>query len=104
MLDNYWVVEDYIQNVKASKELLASEMKTQGIDTIKGFANFAHLKFPPGHDLESIAKSMKDKGYLIRTTGSGLPAVLEGCLRITIGTREEIEKTIDVLVKGNLSS
>ena len=92
LLDNYWVVEDYIQNVKASKDLLESEMKTQGIDTIKGFANFAHLKFPVKYDLELLAKRMKDKGYLIRTTGSGLPAVLEGCIRITVGPPEQMKE------------
>jgi len=92
LLDNYWIVEDYIQSVKTSKNLLESELKTRGIQTIKGYANFVHLKFPIGYDLELIAESMKDKGYLIRTTGSGLPAVLEGCIRITVGPAEQMQK------------
>ena len=43
-------------------------------------------------DLELIAETMKDKGYLIRTTGSGLPAVLEGCIRITVGSPEQMKE------------
>jgi len=91
LLDNYWIVEDYIQNVKDSKDLLESEFKFQDIDTIKGYTNFMHLKFPIGYDLELIAEKMKDKGYLIRTTGIGLPAVLEGCIRITVGPPEQMK-------------
>jgi len=92
LLDNYWIVEDYVQDVNTSKNLLESEMRIQGIETIKGFANFAHLKFPAKYDLELLAKRMKDKGYLIRTTGSGLPAVLEGCIRITVGPPEQMKE------------
>ena len=80
LLDNYSIVQDYIQSTNASKDLLESELKTHGIETIKGYANFIHLKFPVGYDLELIAEKMKDRGYLIRTTGIGLPAVLEDCI------------------------
>ena len=91
LLDNYWIVEKYVKDVNSSKDLLETEMKTLGIVTMKGFANFAHLKFPATYDLELVAKQMKDKGYLIRTTGSGLPAVLEGCIRVTVGPPEQME-------------
>ena len=91
LLDNYWIVEKYVKDVNSSKDLLETEMKKLGIVTMKGFANFAHLKFPATYDLELVAKQMKDKGYLIRTTGSGLPAVLEGCIRVTVGPPEQME-------------
>ena len=94
LLDNYWVVEKYVEDVNASKDLLESEMKTQGVVTIKGFANFAHLKFPAKYDLDLIANQMKDKGYLIRTTGSGMPAVLEGCIRVTVGPPKQMTRFI----------
>ena len=41
---------------------------------------------------------MKSKGYLIRTTGSGLPAVLEGCIRVTVGPLEQIKLFIKNLL------
>ena len=49
---------------------------------------------------EKIYNSLLKNGIIIRQLHSyGLPY----CLRITIGTREEMQKTIDVLSKGKFS-
>ena len=91
LLDNYWIVKDYVKEINKSKILLESNLKNRGIKIIKGHANFVHLKFPKGHDLDLIANKMREKGYLIRTTGSGMPAVLEECIRITVGPPSQME-------------
>lgn len=92
LLDNYSIVQDYIESTNASKDILELKLKLHGIETIKGHANFVHLKLPVGYDLELIAEKMKDRGYLIRTTGIGLPAVLEDCIRVTVGPIEQMNK------------
>jgi len=98
LLDNYSIVQDYIQSTNESKDLLESELKTYGIETIKGYSNFIHLKFPDEYDLELIAKKMKDRGYLIRTTGIGLPAVLEDCIRVTVGPVQQMSTFVKELI------
>ena len=50
---------------------------------------------------EEIYNILLKNGIIVRQLNSyGLP----NCLRITIGTREEMEKTIKVLVKSKLPS
>ena len=98
LLDNYSVVEEYIDSVNRSKDMLELELGKLGIEIIKSYTNFVHLKFPEYYDLDLIAKKMKSKGYLIRTTGSGLPAVLEDCIRVTVGPPEQIKLFIKNLL------
>ena len=76
---------------------IIDEVKDYGVEIIKGYSNFVHLKFPIGNDLELIVQKMKKKGYLIRTTGEGLPAVLKGCIRITVGPPAQMNTFIKEL-------
>ena len=91
LLDNYWIVNDYVKEINKSKILLESVLSDKCVNIIKGHTNFVHLKFPKGYDLDLISKNMREKGYLIRTTGSGMPAVLKDCIRITVGPRSQME-------------
>ena len=97
LVENYSVVEEYVQGVKDSKDLLEVELSVYDINVIKGNSNFVHLKFPKNTDKEFIVKKMKQKGYLIRNTGEGLPAVLEGCIRVTVGMPHQMKKFVEVL-------
>lgn len=92
LLDNYNIVDDYVKSVLQAKAYLAQEFAKLGVQSILGDANFIHLKFPNPYDIEAIARSMKSKGYLIRTTGVGLPAVMEGCIRLTVGPLEQMQQ------------
>ena len=42
---------------------------------------------------------MKEKGYLIRTTDSSLPAALNDCIRITLGPPDQIKNFISEFKK-----
>ena len=56
---------------------------------------------PDSNSAEKINTLLLENGIIVRTLHSyGLPY----CLRITIGTREEMKTTIDVLSKGNFSA
>ena len=98
MLNNYHIVEDYINDVKQSKIYIEKELKKYGINCILGHTNFIHLKFPDKYDIDVTVKKMKDSGYLLRTSSSGLPAVLEGCIRITVGPIEQMKTFVKELV------
>ena len=98
LLNNYHIVEDYVNDVKQSKIFVKQELNKYGIDCILGHANFIHLKFPEKHDTAIIARRMKERGYLVRSSGNGLPAVLEGCIRITLGPLEQMKLFVDQLL------
>ena len=91
LLKNYHIVEDYVNDINQSKSFIEQELNKYGIDCLLGHANFIHLKFPEKYNLNDIEKKMKDRGFLIRTSGSGLPAVLENCIRITVGPKDQME-------------
>ena len=78
------------------------ELKKLNIKCLPSTSNFTFVECNQKSDMaEKIHNLLLQNGIIVRQLHSyGLPH----CLRITIGTREEIEKTIDVLVKGNLSS
>lgn len=94
LLDNYWIVKEYINAVNESKSFLEIELNNFNAQIINSHANFLHIKFDYKYDLELLAKRMKKKGYLIRTTGSGLPAVLKDCIRITVGPVEQMKNLV----------
>ena len=76
--------------------------KKLNIKCLPSTSNFTLVECNQKSDMaEEIHNLLLQNGIIVRQLHSyGLPH----CLRITIGTREEIEKPIDVLVKGNLSS
>ena len=98
MLNNYHIVEDYVKDVKQSKIFIEKLLNKNGIDCIPSHANFIHLKFPKKYDTAILARKMKEKGYLVRSSGNGLPAVLEGCIRITVGPLEQMKLFVDQLL------
>lgn len=97
LLDNYRLVTGYVREVNESIEYIAKETAKLGIRCIKGHTNFLHLKFDPSTDTKYIADELKKSYFLVRTGAAGLPAVIEGCIRITVGPRKEMELFIHVL-------
>ncbi len=96
LFDNYAVIQDYVDSVKQSKQLIARDMEELGIETLQGHANFVHLRFPPGYDLDGLAAALETRGYLVRVSGSGLPAVIENCIRITVGPVAQMREFLHV--------
>jgi len=93
LLDHYDpIVGEYVRSVRQAKVYLTRELKTLGIQVIPSEANFIHFRLGAQDDAGRIAARMKERGYLIRTAGTGLPAVLEGCIRITVGPLEQMKE------------
>lgn len=95
-LDNHEMVKDYIQSVREGKEYVKKELDPLGIECILGHTNFIHIRMPFKYDVKRIYSEMMKRGYLIRISGSGLPAVLEGCIRITVGPVDQMKEFIIV--------
>ena len=96
LLDNNHIVLDYVKNVDESKLLIKKTLTALNIECIGGHANFIHLRLPENYDLKKIYENMKKRGYLFRVTGKGLPATLEGCIRITVGPYEQMQEFLNV--------
>ena len=91
-----------ISENKRNREWFEKELKKLQIKCLPSAANFTFLECTQDSNIsENIYKLLLQNGIIIRQLESyGLPH----CLRITIGTRQEMEKTVDVLIKGNFSS
>ena len=83
LLKNKNILNKYVKDVNASKILLKKFCDQNQIEFINSEANFIHMRINRNIDL--ISKYMRKRKYLIRTTGSGLPATIQNCIRITLG-------------------
>ena len=99
LLDNYHIVEDYVKNVNESKYLIANSLQSLEIECIGGNANFIHLRLPEKYNLKEIVEEMNNLGYLMRITGSDLPATLDGCIRISVGPADQMKEFLNVFIK-----
>ena len=87
--------EKYIQEVIKAREFTLNEFKKMQIKTFPTSANFFIARF--GKNVSLIAKKLKEKNILVRDR-SKYP-LLEGCLRIGIGTQEQMKFFIKELKK-----
>ncbi|WP_026868464.1 histidinol-phosphate transaminase [Inquilinus limosus] len=73
----------------------AAELEALGLSSLPSAGNFLLVDFG-GRDAEAARLFLKDKGILVRQMGAyGLPT----CLRITIGTGEEMRAVVDALAE-----
>ena len=91
-----------ISENKRNRTWFEEELNKLNIKCLLSASNFTFLECDQNSDMaEKIHNLLLQNGIIVRQLHSyGLPH----CLRITIGTKKEMEKTIGVLVNGNLSS
>jgi histidinol-phosphate aminotransferase len=99
LIDRHDIVEKYVQSVKQGKRAIHDSMHHLGIHYIDGHTNFIHLKIPTDLDGMRIAEKLREQGYDVRITGMGLPAVIDDCIRITVGPEREMIKFLSVFKK-----
>jgi len=97
LLDHFQIVDDYVESIQKSKQWLAKKLKKMGLVAILGHANFIHIKFPAQYDLKVITTKLKQNKFLVRVAGDGLPAALEGCMRITLGPPNQMKEFVRAL-------
>ena len=90
--------QEYLQNnaskVRATREVFSTGLRNLGLTVIPSQANFVLISFDSGDDLaSSLDSALKSMGIL------GRPAVAgeKNEYRISIGTDEEMRKTLKVI-------
>jgi histidinol-phosphate aminotransferase len=84
-------VEDYVLEVLAARELLYVGLERLQIPYIKSQANF--VLFQAGDRAIEIRDQLKARSVLVRDRSYELP----GAVRVTIGTRDQIQRFLDEL-------
>ena len=84
-------VEDYVLEVLAARELLYVGLERLKIPYIKSQANF--VLFQAGDRAIPIRDELRARGVLVRDRSYELP----GCVRVTLGTRDQIQRFLDEL-------
>jgi histidinol-phosphate aminotransferase len=84
-------VEDYVLEVLTARELLYVGLERLNIPYIKSQANF--VLFQVGDRAIELRDELRQRGVLVRDRSYELP----GCLRVTVGTRDQIRRFLDEL-------
>ena len=92
-LRNLNYVKNYAQEVNKSKLILCKELYKLGIKYYKSDANFILLKI--GSKSVKFCQKLREKGILIRDRSSDI--LLNGCVRITLGTLDQTKELIKAL-------
>lgn len=83
-------MRSYVGQVLAARAWTLEELERLGVRCHAEGGNYA-LVWPPG-DLESVVQGLRDHGILVRSM-AGKP-VIDGSLRLTIGTREQMQRFV----------
>jgi len=88
-------VQNYVSEIKENKKCVENKLADLGIITFPSSANFIIAKF--GDNCGEICDSLKEKGILVRNRTND--PLLKGCIRITIGTKEQCEQLLTELTQ-----
>jgi histidinol-phosphate aminotransferase len=86
-------VESYVDEVLAARALAYEELHKLGIKTFPSEANF--ILFHLGDRAIPVRDALRQRGVLVRDRSYEIP----GCVRLTIGTRAQIERFLEELRK-----
>ncbi len=84
-------IETYVAEVLAARELLCLGLEKLGITYVPSSANFVLGRF--GKRAIEVRDALRGKGILVRDRSYEAP----GCVRITVGTREQTRKLLAAL-------
>ncbi len=90
-------VADYVAQVIASREWLRKELEQLGFKCWPSHGNFILSRFGP--EKKAILDALRARGISLRDRPD-----CEGCVRITIGTQQEMERADDRAEAGALST
>lgn len=86
-------IEAYVDEVLAARAMAYEGLHKLGIKTFPSEANF--ILFELGERAIPIRDSLRERGVLVRDRSYEIP----GCVRVTIGTRAQIERFLEELQK-----
>ncbi|MBI2661072.1 histidinol-phosphate transaminase [Candidatus Woesearchaeota archaeon] len=86
-------IKSYVEEAKKSKLILYKELENLGIKCYKSDANFVLLKI--GSQSAKFCQKLREKRILVRDRSSDI--LLNGCVRITLGTVNQTKKLAEAL-------
>ncbi len=86
-------VENWVSEVLAAREMVCDGLRKLGIKFFKSEANF--VLFQAGERAIPIRDALRERGVLVRDRSYEIP----GCVRVTIGTREQMRRFLEELEK-----
>lgn len=96
LLEKPEILESHVLQVRNGMNYLGDNLFKLGIEYYLSRANFVHFR-PPNHiRMEELSNILSSEGFRVRTTDN-TNTKLDGCIRITVGTPQQIEALINVL-------
>ncbi|MCC6858584.1 MAG: histidinol-phosphate transaminase [Bryobacterales bacterium] len=86
-------VEEYVAEVLAARELLGVGLELLGIPYFRSMGNFILMRL--GRRAVQIRDRLREQGVLVRDRSYEIP----GCVRVTVGTREQVRRFLGELEK-----
>ena len=90
-LDDLDFVDHYVSIVKENRDYILNELGEIGVKTYPSDANFIIANF--GENSGSILQKLNEKNILVKDVSNN--PLLDGCLRIAIGTKEQMETLVN---------
>lgn len=95
LLDTAALVEEYVVEVMAGRELLSAGLRELGFHPFESHTNFVIARVPSGVEPAGLVRDLRQVGFLIR--GPFSHPVLAGCVRITAGPPDQMEAFLGAL-------
>lgn len=86
-------VREYVAEILAARVIAYEGISRLGIKVYRSFANF--FLFQVGDRAIEIRDELRERGVLVRDRSYEIP----GCVRVTIGTRAQVERFLEELQK-----
>ena len=86
-------VEDYVRAVLEARKSLCDALAELGIPFYESSANFVLLRL--GENARPVKEQLQSAGILVRDRSYELP----GCVRVTVGTKAQMESFVSALKK-----
>ena len=86
-------ISNYVGEVRAARDLLYAELRKLRIPFYLSEGNFVLVRF--GERAAEVCQKLRANGTLVRDRGYELP----GCVRVTVGTREQTQQFLTGLVR-----
>jgi len=84
-------IESYVREALAARDLLSCELERLGITYYPSQANFVLMRL--GERAVPVRDRLREAGVLVRDRSYELP----GCVRVSVGTREQVRRFIALL-------
>jgi histidinol-phosphate aminotransferase len=97
LLEHCVEIENYVNEVKRARLYAIDRLKREGYSSLGMQGNFLHVEIPERVDVKQVAADVLDSGYRVRIQG-GTATILDGCIRFTLGTTQQVEKFLDKLI------